>query len=67
MSREKENSISISEASRLMGVTEQFIRVGIQNGVLPFGYAVKVSGGKYTYFISKSKFTEATGIKLEES
>ena len=44
-----------------MNVSEQFVRVGLQKGQLPFGYAVKTSS-KWTYFISPTKFTEATGI-----
>ena len=46
-----------------MNVSEQFIRIGLQKGQLPFGYAVKMSS-KWTYFISSSKFTEATGIMV---
>jgi hypothetical protein len=47
-----------------MGVTEQFIRIGLQNKELPFGYAVKMSKSKYTYFISLPKFEEHTGINV---
>lgn len=59
-----DNNITIKEASELMGVSQQFVRVGLQTGVLPFGYAVKISKGRYTYFISKPKFAEYTGIKM---
>ena len=57
-----DNKMTIAEASRLMGVSQQFIRVALQKGILPFGYAVKVASGRYTYFISRPKFTEHTGI-----
>lgn len=57
-----ENNMTVQEAAKLMGVSQQFVRVGLQKGILPFGYAVKVSAGKYTYFISRQKFTEHTGI-----
>ena len=57
-----ENNMSIEEASKLMGVSRQFIRVGLQKGILPFGYAVKISAGRFTYFISRHKFLEHTGI-----
>ena len=60
------NRLLVEEAAALMGVTPQFIRVGLQRGALPFGYAVKVSDRRYTYFISKQKFTEHTGITVEE-
>ena len=58
-----ENNLTVEEASKLMGVSRQFIRVGLQKGVLPFGYAVKISDGRFTYFISRQKFLEHTGIK----
>jgi hypothetical protein len=60
-----ENSMTIAEASQLMGVSRQFIRIGLQKGILPFGYAVQVTKNRYTYFISRQKFTEHTGINSE--
>ena len=60
----KENNVTIAEASRLMGVSQQFVRVGLQKGIFPFGYAVQISKDRYTYFISKSKFAEYTGIEI---
>lgn len=60
-----ENNITIAEAAKLMGVSQQFVRVGLQKGILPFGYAVKISAGRFTYFISKQKFLEHTGISKE--
>ena len=62
---DNQNNLTVEEASRLMGVSRQFIRVGLQKGVLPFGYAVKISDGRFTYFISRQKFSEHTGIKGE--
>ena len=57
------NRMSVSETAKLMNVSDQFIRVGLQQGKLPFGHAVKISS-KWTYFISPTKFTEATGIPV---
>ena len=62
-----ENNISVATAARLMGVSQQFVRVGLQQGVLKFGYAVKVASNNYTYFISRQKFTEYTGIETTEN
>ena len=61
----EKNNMTIEEASKLMGVSRQFIRVGLQKGILPFGYAVQITKGRWTYFISKQKFLEHTGIKGE--
>jgi hypothetical protein len=47
----------VKQASKLLGVSEQFIRIGLQHGSLPFGVAVKMSE-RYTYYISKKKLEE---------
>ena len=57
------NRLSVSKVAKLMNVSEQFVRVGLQQDKFPWGYAVKMSS-KWTYFISPTKFTEATGIPV---
>jgi hypothetical protein len=57
------NRLKVKDVARLMGVTENFVRKGIRDGILPFGYAVKTSS-EYTYYISPVKFEEYTGIKV---
>lgn len=47
--------ITVAEAATAMGVSKQFIRIGLQKGILQFGYAVKMSN-RYTYHISPEKF-----------
>lgn len=64
--RQHLNRLSVEMAAKLMGVGKQFIRVGLQNGILPFGYAVKQSANKFTYYISPKKFTEYTGIEVQK-
>lgn len=59
------NRMTVSQTAKLMNVSEQFVRIGLQTGKLPFGYAVKMSG-QYTYFISPKKFTEFTGIEVRK-
>jgi hypothetical protein len=59
----RKNRLSVKEASSLMGVSEQFLRIGLQQDKFPFGYAVK-NKGRWTYYISPIKFTETTGIKV---
>ena len=58
-----QNSMTVKEAAALMGKSVEFIRVGLQRNILPFGYAVKMGKHRYCYFISREKFSEATGIK----
>lgn len=57
----KGNNMPVSEAAEIMGVSRQFIRVGLQKGIFPWGYAVKISAGRFTYFISRQKFFEFVG------
>jgi hypothetical protein len=59
------NRLSVVDAAKLMGVTQQFIRMGLQQEKLPFGWAVKNSG-RWSYYISPEKFTEYTGIKVPD-
>ena len=58
-----ENRISVTKAAELLGASEQFVRIGLRNGTLKFGMAVKMSG-QWTYVITKQKFEEITGIKV---
>jgi hypothetical protein len=53
-------NISIKEAAEIMGKCQQFVRVGLQRGLLPFGTAVKLSS-IWTYHISPKKFYEYVG------
>lgn len=54
--------ISIKKAAEVMGKSQQFIRIGLQNGKLPFGTAIKMSS-IWTYYISPEKFCEYTGYR----
>lgn len=53
-------NIPAEVASKLMGVSPQFIRIGLQQGIFDFGYAVKMSS-QYRYHISPQKFREYVG------
>lgn len=57
----KGNNMPVSEAAEIMGVSRQFIRVGLQKGIFPWGYAVQISKKRFTYFISRQKFLEFVG------
>lgn len=56
--------LSVKTVARLMNKSEQFVRIGLQRGILPFGCAYKTTGNKYSYYISPKQFTEYTGIKV---
>lgn len=61
-------NVTVKEAAKLMGVSEQELRLGMQQGDYPIGTARKNKpGGKYKYYISPKLFYEFTGIKIEET
>lgn len=54
--------ITIKEAAEIMGKCQQFVRVGLQRGLLPFGTAVKGQGTRWTYYISPKLFYDYVGL-----
>ena len=52
--------VSVKDAARMLGVSQQFVRIGLQRGILPFGVAVKMSD-RYTYHISENKLEDYLG------
>lgn len=52
--------MKVKDAAALLGKSEQFIRIGLQQGALPFGTAVKMRG-RYSYHISEKKLQEYLG------
>jgi len=57
-------SVSVKEAAKVMGKSEQFVRIGLQTKRLPFGLAVQVST-RWTYYISPAKFYDFVGTKIK--
>lgn len=53
-------NISVAECARRLGKSEQFIRVALQTGAVPFGFAVK-NKTMYSYHISPKKLDEYIG------
>ncbi len=59
-------NISTAEAARILGKSEQFVRIGLQRGILPIGTAVKTST-QYSYHISPKLLREYVGdFELEK-
>lgn len=57
--------MKVSECAKLLNKSPQFVRIGLQRGILPFGYAIKMSS-KWTYHISEAKVYEYLGKKVED-
>lgn len=50
-------SMKVEEVAQVLHKSKQFVRIGLQRGLLPFGTAQQMPGSKkYTYYISKTKF-----------
>lgn len=52
--------IAVKEAAQILGVSPQFIRIGMQQRVLPIGTAVKMSS-VWTYHISPKLLEDYMG------
>lgn len=57
--------ITPDQAAGIMGCSAQFVRIGLQRGLLDIGDAVKMST-KWTYNISPAKLAARQGITVEE-
>lgn len=52
--------MKVAECAKLLDKSPQFVRMGLQLGILPFGYAIKMSS-KWSYHISEAKVYEYLG------
>ena len=57
---ESENNVPVWKAAKLLGKSEEFIRVSLQMGTEPFGFAAK-NKSKWSYHISPKKLKEYIG------
>ena len=53
-------NVSVEKAAKMLGKSEQFVRVALQTGTAPFGFAAKTSS-VWSYHISPKKLTEYIG------
>lgn len=56
--------ITVPEVAKILRKSEQFVRIGLQRNILPFGVAIKTSS-KYSYHISPKLLKEYIG-EIEE-
>jgi len=60
--------ISVDEAARRMGVTPQFLRMGLRAGKFPFGTAIQMPGGRWSYYINSRRFAAyMSGLDMRTS
>ncbi|MEG0258435.1 MAG: hypothetical protein RR595_05610 [Lysinibacillus sp.] len=53
-------NVSVSDAAKVLGKSPQFVRIGLQRQLLPFGVAVQMSS-KWTYHISPKLLKQYVG------
>ena len=58
--------MKVKEAAKRLGKSEQFVRIGLQRGILPIGVAIKTSS-RWNYHISKKKLIEYIGEEGESA
>ena len=64
LDRKEQMRVKVKDAAAALGVSEQYIRIGMQTGRLPIGSCVKMSS-VWTYHISEEKLREYLGeIKM---
>ena len=58
-----DQKVSVAVAARRLGKSQQFVRIALQNGAAPFGFATKGAGSTYDYHISPKLLDEYIGEK----
>lgn len=52
------------DAAVYLGMDKGTVRKGLQQGVFPWGYAIKTSENRWAYFINANRFAEIEGISV---
>ena len=61
----QKGNLKISEVARSLQMDPQTLRVMIQQGLVPYGKAVKLPGStRYMYLISPLDFYRSTGVVI---
>lgn len=60
--------VSVAKAAMLMNKGQQFVRIALQRGLVPFGFAVKLDekGTRFDYYINPRLFCDYLGISEQE-
>lgn len=50
--------LDVEKAAKLLQMNHNTVRKGLQQGVFPWGYAIKTSENRWCYFINAKRFAE---------
>lgn len=57
-------NMSIEEVARITGKSKQWARIQLQRKLVNWGTAVKLTGNKFTYFVSAPLLYKSMGLPL---
>ena len=57
-------NMKVEDAAKELGKSIQYVRIKLQRGLVSWGNATIISGGRYTYYISPYLFYQAIGKPL---
>ena len=55
-------TLTVGEVAKLMHKHTNTIALGLQQGVFPWGYAIRTSERRWSYFINAKRFAEIEGV-----
>lgn len=60
-------NVPVNVAAKIMNKSPQFVRIGLQRGILPIGIAFKTSARneQYDYYISPRLLADFTGFDVD--
>ena len=59
-------NVTVAEAAKILGKSAQFVRVALQQKILPIGIAVQVTPGRWNYHISRHLLNQYIGSGQNE-
>lgn len=57
-------TLDVMVAAKLMHMNHNTVRKGLQQGVFPWGYAIKTSENRWVYFINAVRFSEIERVEI---
>lgn len=56
-------SLTVAYVAKKLGMGQATVRIGLQQGVFPWGYAIKTSENRWAYWISAPRFFSIEMVK----
>ena len=56
---------TVEEVAAVFHKTPETIRVGLQQRVFPWGYAIQTSEGRWSYIINRKRFEQIEMVELK--